>query len=391
MKKNISYVPAALSLLAFAVFMAAFIGQFDAFREAVETWAKRDLKARAELAAATLEEPLKTDDFRKIREFADLCGRDGVSLSVFSDLGGTVYDSLSKGNENEYIFESVERSSRRIRAGITKERVSRPFNRAVAGFVLAALAGAAAVMLFFVVTYRQRVRIGELTRLEKYRRDFIADISHELKTPLAGITAAAELLTSDIPLPEDAKRETLAMIGKEALRLDNLAKDILSLSGMERFPENIKKDFVDADVTETLRDCVKSFTPQAAQAGITLENLSEEPVTASCDPLMLYGAVSNLLANAIAHSGARTVSAAVRREGSDIVIEVRDDGKGIPAGIRERVFERFFRADSSRSAETGGSGLGLAIVRQTARLHGGDARCDAVRPHGSVFSIAFPG
>ncbi len=390
MKKNISYIPAALSLLAFAVFMIAFTGQFDAFREAVETWAKRDLKARAELAATTLEEPLKTDDFRKIREFADLCGRDGVKLSVFSNLGGTVYDSLPKEELDKYICESVERPSHRIRVGITKERVARPFNRAVAGFVLAALAGAAAVMLFFVVTYRQRVRIGELTRLEKFRRDFIADISHELKTPLAGITGAAELLASDIPLPEETKRETLAMICKEALRLDNLAKDILSLSGMERFSEDIKKDFITADVTETLRDCLKSFTPQAVRAGMTLEDRSSRSVTARCDPAMLYRAISNLLANAIAHSGARTVSAAVRREGSDIVIEVRDDGKGIPAEFRERVFERFFRADSSRSADTGGSGLGLAIVRQTARLHGGDAKCDAARPHGSVFSIEFP-
>lgn len=389
MKKTLSYIPAVLSLVAFVVFLAAFIGRFNSFKSAVETWAKRDLKARAELAAVTLAEALATDDFKKIREFGELCEREAVRLRIVTDKGGVVYESSGDVAGEEYIFETGSCGSRRVMTGITQARVMRPFERASAGFALAALAGAAAVMLFFVVTYRQRVRIKELTRLEKFRRDFTADFSHELKTPLAGITGAVELLDDMENLPEENRTEILGMIRKESKRLDALAADVLALSKLDYDASSGRHDFRPADIGETITETVQRFSLEAEAMHIALTCDVEGNLCAECDAQALSRAVSNLVSNALRHSGARQVTVEARRTGSKTVITVSDDGCGVPESERGKIFERFHRVDGSRSSKTGGSGLGLAIVRQIARLHGGEAYCSARKPRGSVFTLRF--
>lgn len=389
MGKTLSYVPAVLSLLAFGIFLAAFIGRFNSFKSAVETWAKRDLKARAELAAATLAEPLATDDFKKIREFGELCERDAVRLKIVTDKGGVVYESSSADANEKYIFESGTCGTRRVMTGITYRRVMLPFERASAGFALAALAGAAAVMLFFVVTYRQRVRIRELSRLEKFRRDFTADFSHELKTPIAGITGAVELLGEIENLTGQNKAELLAMIKKESLRLDSLAADVLALSKLDYEASSGKRDFKPADIAQTVEETVKSFALEAESRHIALSCSVEPGLTGECDAQAISRAVSNLVSNALRHSKAASVRVEARRKGVKTAITVTDDGCGIPESERKKIFERFYRVDTSRSARTGGSGLGLAIVKQIARLHGGEAYCSQLKPHGSVFTLRF--
>ena len=389
MKRFLPYLPAAVSALALAVFVAAFVCEYRSFKAAVVGWAMGDLAARSELAASALAESLATDDFRKIHKFGGMWSEDGLRLAVRSRAGGLVYDS-APGEKAELFWRSSECAGHVVSVGIPAETVLRPFKRAAVGFVLAALAGTAAVFLFFFVTYRQRVRIRELSRIEKFRRDFIADVSHEIKTPLTGITGAAELLEDAASLPEDCIKEASAMIRRESVRLNALVRNILALSRLERGGEG-GFEFADADLGELAKESVERLKPLAAKNAIVLGLSAHGDCRIDCDSAQVSRAIDNLVANAILHSGSKTVEVEVYRKGKFAVVAVEDRGKGIPESHRERIFERFHRVDPSRSDATGGSGLGLAIVRGIAKLHGGEVRLESVKPSGSRFSLVLPG
>lgn len=385
MKRFVSYLPATVSAFALAVFVAAFVCEYRSFKAAVIGWAMGDLSSRSELAAATLSGALETDDYRRMQEFGAMCAADGLRLVVRSKAGGLVYDT--DPNKNAELFWRKSGCGNHIVAvGIPVETVLRPFKRAAAGFVLAALAGTAGVLLFFFVTYRQRVRIRELSRLEKFRRDFIADVSHEIKTPLTGITGAAELLDDAASLPADCVKEASAMIRRESARLNALVQNILSLSRLERGGEG-GFEFSEADLGELAKESVERLRPLAAKNTITLNLAVRDDCRINCDAAQISRAIDNLIVNAVCHSGSKTVKVEVFKNGKSAVVAVEDHGKGIPESHRERIFERFHRVDPSRSDLTGGSGLGLAIVRGIAKLHGGEVRLESVKPSGCRFSL----
>ena len=386
MKRFLPYLPAAVSALALVVFVAAFVCEYRSFKAAVVGWAMGDLSARSELAASALAGALETDDFRKIHKFGAMWAEDDLRLAVRGKSGGLVYDS-APGDKAELFWRSSECSGHIVSVGIPAETVLRPFRRAAAGFVLSALAGTAGVLLFFFVTYRQRVRIRELSRLEKFRRDFIADVSHEIKTPLTGITGAAELLEDAASLPADCLKEAAAMIRRESARLNALVQNILSLSRLER---GGGFEFAAADLGELAKESVGRFMPLAAKKSITLDLKTHDGCRIDCDAAQISRAIDNLIANAIYHSGSKSVAVEVLKKGKTAVVAVEDRGMGIPESHRDRIFERFHRVDPSRSDLTGGSGLGLAIVRGIAKLHGGEVCLENVKPSGCRFSLVLP-
>lgn len=379
---------AAVGLAAFALFFAR---ETASFRAAVVEWATRDLQTRTTLAAATLREPLETGDFRRIHAFGETCSADGVRLTVFTAPGGLFFDSLRAGTSApDALYASAKCGEYTVRLGLPRARVLAPFERAKTGFWLAALLGGAGVLLVFYFTYRQRVRIRELKRLEAFRRDFIADVSHEIKTPLTGILGAVDLLDDGEAVPPEGRRKLLGLVRKESVRLNALAQNILSLARLERAGETGTLRRETADLAALAAETVERFAPKADAAGVALALDAEGPLPYACDAQLVSQALANLVENALRHASARHVAVSAKPHGKGVCLAVTDDGAGIPAEHAARVFERFHRVDAARAAETGGAGLGLAIVRGIARLHGGDAALEAVKPHGCRFTVSLP-
>ena len=382
------WLPAALAAVAFVGFAVVFVLEIFSYQRAVVGWANRDLQSRADLAAANLAEPLRTQDFRKIHAFGADCVADGVRLVIASANGGRVFDTARHPNDDVPSYFCTSRSGEYVvTVSVPSGRVLAPFYRALVGFALAGLVGMAGVLLFFFVTYRQRVRIRELARLERFRREFIADVSHEIKTPLTGILGAVDLLRD---AEQGMRGRLLEMLGKEATRLNGLVQSILDLARLEREGEALRLEEI--DLSGLVRETVETLRPQAEAKGVELK-MQEVPsagVRAKVDATLVSQALSNLVVNAIRHSGSPDVGVSLSVDGRLAKIAVEDHGVGIPAEHRAQVFERFHRVDASRAAETGGAGLGLAIVRRIARLHRGDISLEAVSPTGCRFVLALP-
>ncbi len=226
--------------------------------------------------------------------------------------------------------------------------------------------------------------------LERYRKEFIANISHELKTPLTSIRSFAELLLSGGL--EDRKRaaEFARKIEKHALNLTNLIEDILSLSRLES-ADSGRDEKRPVALCEALRKTVEDLAPKAEAKNIRLStDCSVEEL--NCIEGYLIRAVSNLVDNAINYSG-KNGSVEVRASSDDrgnVTISVSDKGIGIPEEALPRIFERFFRVDNARSRELGGTGLGLSIVKHIMELHGGSVTAESVPGSGSTFTLVFP-
>jgi signal transduction histidine kinase len=278
-----------------------------------------------------------------------------------------------------------------------------PYRRAGFGFLLAGIVGGAGVLLVLFFTFRQRARVRELARerdvqrrlldemkkIESFRRDFIADVSHEIKTPLAGIIGIVDLLTSPGNLPQESKDSLLPMLKKESERLNRLVQGILALARIERDTQSGALDFHPVDFSETVRDAIDGLSAQMAKKGISVESSLPDSCVVEGDAQLLFSAVTNLLVNAITHSGTRDLVISLSKRDGNVSLIVEDHGVGIAQDQRERVFDRFYRVDRARGTDTGGTGLGLAIVRSIARLHGGDALLDESESPGCrfVFSI----
>ena len=383
--------------------VAVFVSETRSFRDAVSSWAKRDLEARTELAASTLEDAVSTGDFRRIHEFGEACSTEGVRLTVLSAPGGVVFDSVGRGDRAEDCLFAVRPCGEfRVRLGLPASRVMAPYRRARIGFLLAGVVGGVGVLFVFFFVFRQRARMRELARerdtqrklveelqkVESFRRDFIADVSHEIKTPLAGIIGSVDLLSSSDGLPIESRSRLLSMLKSEADRLNSLVQGILSLASLERDAERGTAEFSDVDVADVVRDAVERLLPAAEEKGMTMKTDIPEFCLAICDGQLVSGAVSNLVLNAIRHSGSDDVVVSLVSSAGGFTVIVEDHGAGIPPEDRERVFDRFYRVDRSRGADTGGTGLGLAIVRGIARLHGGDVCLENAEPSGCRFSFS---
>jgi two-component system sensor histidine kinase SenX3 len=228
--------------------------------------------------------------------------------------------------------------------------------------------------------------ITERRRLEAVRTDFVANISHELKTPVGAIGLLAETLQAEDD-PQVVERLALR-IQNEALRVGRTIEDLLDLSRIELGETAVPEP---VSVGRIVDEAVARIRPAAEQAGITVTASVPDALVVAGDRRQLTSALSNLLDNAVKYSdagGSVEVDAVARDH--EVVLTVADHGIGIPSRDIERVFERFYRVDQARSRETGGTGLGLAIVRHVVANHHGSVEVDSRLGEGSTFTLVLP-
>ena len=229
--------------------------------------------------------------------------------------------------------------------------------------------------------------VSESRRVESVRRDFVANVSHELKTPIGALGLLAETMaaTDDVGVVQQLADRVV----READRLSRIVDDLLDLSTIEAQEAPTR---VPLPVRLLLSESVDLVQASAIVAEVPLQIAPEPPdVEIVCDPRQLRSALLNLLDNAIKYSGPRKpveIGAVVVDERVSFI--VRDHGIGIPTRDLERIFERFYRVDRARSRETGGTGLGLAIVRHVAQAHGGDVTVQSREGEGSTFTLSVP-
>ncbi|MGQ9560225.1 MAG: ATP-binding protein [Candidatus Oleimicrobiaceae bacterium] len=227
--------------------------------------------------------------------------------------------------------------------------------------------------------------ITERKRLELVRRDFVANASHELKTPLAAIVGYTETLLADwLNLPREQRVRYLRGIRAQAQRLEFLTNDLLTLAESE---EKETLNLVPYPVRRLLRDVAEEFAPKAAAKGIKLLVKGDRVTKAFLDPDRLYIVLANLVDNAIKYTdqGGRVTLRAETLPSREVVVEVSDTGIGIDPRYHQRIFERFYRVDKGRSRAMGGTGLGLAIVKHIVERHGGQVRVASELGKGSRF------
>jgi two-component system, OmpR family, phosphate regulon sensor histidine kinase PhoR len=229
--------------------------------------------------------------------------------------------------------------------------------------------------------------ITQRRRLEVLRRDFVANASHELKTPVAAVRALAETLLTALPEDPEAGRRFAERIAREAERLDALARDLLDLSRVERGTMDVEP----VDLVGLVKEVVGGYADRAEERRITLSSELQLGVAVRGDRAQLGLLLSNLVDNALRYTAAKgTVCVRLEAAESRAVIQVSDTGQGIPASELSRVFERFYRVDKARARQTGGTGLGLAIVRHVAEAHGGTVRVDSELARGTTFTVTLP-
>lgn len=230
--------------------------------------------------------------------------------------------------------------------------------------------------------------ITERERVEQMRRDFVANTSHELKTPVGAVSLLAEAIESAADDP-DQVRNFAGRLTAEASRLAQLTSRIMNLSRLQAADEFTDEREVAVD--EIVASAVDAHAIQAGSAGVEIVRGGDRGLFVRGDAQVLGEAVGNLIANAIAYSPkGSNVGVGVKAVDDVVEIAVTDRGIGIAEGDQERVFERFYRADQARSRRTGGTGLGLAIVKHAVQRHGGEVRLWSRPGRGSTFTIRLP-
>jgi two-component system sensor histidine kinase SenX3 len=230
--------------------------------------------------------------------------------------------------------------------------------------------------------------ITERERVEQMRRDFVANTSHELKTPVGAVSLLAEAIESAADDP-DQVRNFAGRLSAEAGRLAQLTSRIMNLSRLQAADEFTDEREVAVD--EIVASAVEAHAVQAGSAGVEIVRGGDRGLFVRGDAQVLSEAVGNLIANAIAYSPkGSNVGVGVKAVDEVVEIAVTDRGIGIAEGDQERVFERFYRADQARSRRTGGTGLGLAIVKHAVQRHGGEVRLWSRPGRGSTFTIRLP-
>ena len=225
-----------------------------------------------------------------------------------------------------------------------------------------------------------------LQRNEALRRSLVTDVAHELRTPLTNLRCQIEAIQDGLQ-PADAA--TIRSLHEETLILSRLVTDLQDLAMAEAGRLPLQKGPVDA--AEAVEAALASVRPLAEGRGVTLRADIGEPLVVTADRERLGQILRNLLTNAVTHTPeGGMVSVATRRDGAGVTIAVRDTGPGIALDHLARIFDRFYRADSSRARATGGSGLGLAIVKQLVEAHGGAVRAENGPSGGAVFIFTLP-
>jgi two-component system phosphate regulon sensor histidine kinase PhoR len=236
------------------------------------------------------------------------------------------------------------------------------------------------------------VDVTEVRRLESLRRDFVANASHELRTPVAAVRSATETLRSGALEDPDAAIRFVDIIERNAMRLQSLVEDMLELSKLESNEFKVKRERV--ELGSVVPIVLALFRERAEKKGVRVT--AELPPEASAiegDPRALEHVLSNLVDNAVKYCppGTRVLVSATKLGDDRVKLVVSDTGPGIPAEHLPRVFERFYRVDAGRSRELGGTGLGLSIVKHMVEAMRGKVAVESEVGRGSTFTVSLPG
>lgn len=255
-----------------------------------------------------------------------------------------------------------------------------------AGAILLAVALAAAISRKIV---RQNRALEQARSNEAFRREFTAMFTHELRSPLAAIGGAVEMLGDDTPLERSERAELLGIVREQCDRLNALTGDILALARIENRQLELQRNFDDfrpAQLVERVRELEE---PAARQAGVELAAKCSVDGVWRGDARLIEQALVNLVENALRYSGSPRIELTAEKSGGCLVLSVTDYGVGIAAEHLPRLFERFYRVDKARSRDCGGTGLGLAIVKHIANLHGGKASVASEMGVKTVFKLTL--
>jgi two-component system phosphate regulon sensor histidine kinase PhoR len=232
--------------------------------------------------------------------------------------------------------------------------------------------------------------VTRLRRLEAVRRDFVANVSHELKTPVTSIKGFAETLVDGAIDDPEAARRFLRIISGQADRLNSIIEDLLALSALEE-SKGARVDLQEIGLRDVLAVAADVCSPKADAKGISLVVECPQGLYVDANPPLLEQAVVNLLDNAVKYSPeGTTVRIMAAADDGEVVIAVSDEGQGVSREHLPRLFERFYRVDKARSRDLGGTGLGLSIVKHVTQVHGGRVSVDSVIGRGSTFRIHLP-
>ena len=281
-------------------------------------------------------------------------------------------------NHNQDLMEAVKAAQAGEYGHCVIERESRKYSLLASPVVRGERNGGVVIFLMDVT---------EQMEAEQVRREFSANVSHELKTPLTSISGYAEIMKSGLVQPEDMPRFA-GRIHKEALRLINLIQDIIQLSRLEEGPADWQWEVV--GLKELCQEVVECLAAKAESRQVTVEVCGVEASVKGVRRL-LEEMITNLCDNAIKYNReGGHVRVAVQKDIDHVGLTVEDNGIGIPAEHQGRIFERFYRVDKSHSRETGGTGLGLSIVKHAAAIHGAQICLDSDGKTGTCVTVCFP-
>ncbi|MEJ2726944.1 MAG: ATP-binding protein [Deltaproteobacteria bacterium] len=233
--------------------------------------------------------------------------------------------------------------------------------------------------------------VTQLRRLENMRRDFVANVSHEIKTPLTAIKGFVETLQQEKVDKIEESQRFLEIIQKHVDRLDSIVEDLLTLARIEQKDEQKEINFELAKIVDVCQAAIQLCRLRAEEKKIRIDLDCEKDATAIFDPALIEQAVVNLLDNAIKYSNSQSsITLKSYPQNSEVIISVEDHGIGIAQKHLPRLFERFYRVDKARSRKMGGTGLGLAIVKHIAQAHGGHVSVESKLGEGSCFSLHLP-
>ncbi|MEN8134675.1 MAG: ATP-binding protein [Thermodesulfobacteriota bacterium] len=233
--------------------------------------------------------------------------------------------------------------------------------------------------------------VTKLRRLERVRSDFVANVSHELKTPITTIKGFAETLKDGALQDPEATEKFVDIILKNSNRLNSIVDDLLALSRIEQEDENQLIELAKSSVCKIIDDSVEDCSPRAEEKNMLIQVDCPTNLTAEINSPLLQQAIVNLLVNAIKYSNPGSeIKITGSKDVSTVLIRVEDFGTGIANKHLPRLFERFYRSDKARSRKLGGTGLGLAIVKHIVQAHHGEVKVTSILGKGTVFTIKLP-
>lgn len=231
--------------------------------------------------------------------------------------------------------------------------------------------------------------LSKIEEIDSSRQQFVANVSHELKTPLSSMKVLAESLLAVEDAPIELYKEFMEDINSEVDRETKIINDLLTLVTLDKTESQF--NFAEISINKLVEQVMRMLKPVAEKKHITLEIKSFREVIASIDETKMYLVFMNLIENGIKYNeGGGKVSVSINSDHRDMTIKISDTGIGIPKDQVEKIFERFYRVDKMRSRDTGGTGLGLNIVHKTVLMHGGSIRCDSSEDIGTTFTLRLP-